>query len=89
VKHRNGADACEVNVMLKSIEGIYRDGKIELLEPAPCNASGRVIVTFLSSHAIDLAERGIDKQQAASLRQRLAAFATDWDDPQMDVYDAV
>ena len=33
--------------MLQSVEGIYRDGKVELLEPAPGNAGARVIVTFL------------------------------------------
>jgi len=33
--------------MLKSVEGVYRDGKVELLEPAPTNSTGRVIVTFL------------------------------------------
>ena len=39
--------------------------------------------------AVDLAERGIDEQQAADLRQRLKPFASDWDRPEMDVYDAV
>jgi hypothetical protein len=33
--------------VLNSVEGVYRDGKIELFEPAPTNAAGRVIVTFL------------------------------------------
>ncbi len=75
--------------MLKSVEGVYRDGKIELLEPAPDDAAGRVIVTFLSVAPVDLKERGIDKQQAGDLRRRLAVFADDWDRPEMDVYDAV
>lgn len=39
--------------MLKSIEGVYRDGKVELLEPAPDDATGRVIVTFLPSASQD------------------------------------
>ena len=34
--------------MLKSVEGIYHDGKIDLLEPVPPDVHGRVIVTFLS-----------------------------------------
>ncbi|MBC8872585.1 MAG: hypothetical protein H8E44_24385 [Planctomycetes bacterium] len=68
--------------MLRSIEGIYREGKVELLEPAPSDAEARVIVTFLSSETVDLAERGIDEEHAADLRRRLGAFAEDWDRPQ-------
>ena len=75
--------------MPQSVEGVYRDGKVELLEPAPANANGRVIVTFLSPASVDLAEQGIDEQQAADLRRRLAAFAGDWERPEMDVYDAL
>lgn len=76
--------------MVQSIEGVYRDGKVELLEPAPEGAAGRVIVTFVSNAtAIDLAQRGIDREQAAELRRRLATFAGDWQQPEMDVYDAL
>ena len=74
--------------MHASVEGIYRDGKIELLEPAPAGAAGRVLVTFLDSGSVDLADRGIDAAQAADLRRRLAAFEDDWNRPEMDVYDA-
>ena len=75
--------------MLKSVQGVYRDGKVELIEPAPEGVAGRVIVTFLSdATAVDLPQRGIDRQQAADLRGRLAAFAEDWERPEMDVYDA-
>ncbi len=63
--------------MLKSIEGVYRDGKVELLESVPGDVSGRVIVTFLDSSSVDLNERGIDQQQAADLRHRLQTFAED------------
>lgn len=75
--------------MHNSIEGVFRDGKVELLEPAPPNATGRVIVTFLSPMVVDLSQRGIPEEQAADLRRRLAAFAEDWDRPEMDVYDAL
>ncbi|MEX0612993.1 MAG: hypothetical protein WD738_16335 [Pirellulales bacterium] len=75
--------------MLKSVEGIYRDGRIELLESPPAELEGKVIVTFLSAGSVDLAERGIDERHAADLRQRLKAFAEDWDRPEMDAYDAV
>lgn len=51
-------------------------------------AVARVVVTFLSaSEPVDLAQRGIDAKQAVDLRARLAAFAEDWDRPDMDVYD--
>ena len=75
--------------MLKSFEGIFRQGKIELLEAPPAEMEGKVIVTFLGNGSVDLAERGIDEQQAADLRGRLKGMAADWDRPEMDVYDAV
>jgi hypothetical protein len=75
--------------MLKSIEGIFRDGKVELLEPAPSSKESRVIVTFLPAQSVPLADRGITPEQAADLRQRLKAFAEDWDRPEMDAYDAL
>jgi hypothetical protein len=34
--------------MLQAIEGIYRDGKVELTETPAGIAEGRVVVTFLS-----------------------------------------
>lgn len=75
--------------MIRSIEGEYRNGKIELLEPAPADAGGRVIITFLPRHGVDLASRGIDQGQPEELRSRLAAFAEDWQRDDMDVYDAL
>lgn len=74
--------------MLTSYEGVYRQGKLELLESPPAALEGRVIVTFLDDHAIDLAKRGIDEEQASDLRNRLATIADDWNRPDMDVYDA-
>jgi hypothetical protein len=74
--------------MLISIEGVYRNGKVELKElPANVNAERRVIVTFVEPKFIDLRERGIDEAQAADLRARLATFAEDWNSPEMDIYD--
>ena len=75
--------------MLKSVEGVYRNGKIELLESPPQGApESRVIVTFISEGApVDLATRGIAPAQAADLRGRLCAFAEDWERPEMSVYD--
>ena len=74
--------------MLRSVEGVYRDGKIELAElPGDVRDETRVIVTFLDSGHVDLRARGIDEAHAAELRARLATFAEDWDSPEMDLYD--
>jgi hypothetical protein len=73
--------------MLKSVRGVCRNGRIELVESLPEGGDREVIVTFLESDRIDLADRGIDESQAADLRHRLAAFAEDWERPEMDAYD--
>ena len=75
--------------MLKSFEGFFRRGKGRARGGSPAEMEGKVIVTFLGNGAVDLAERGIDEQQAADLRGRLKGMAADWDRPEMDVYDAV
>jgi hypothetical protein len=74
--------------MLTAIQGISRDGKIQLTE-APQNVRDNtpVIVTFLTSGNIELSARGIDGEQAADLRARLTTFAEEWDSPEMDIYD--
>ncbi len=73
--------------MLTSIRGVYRKGKVELIETPPnLPEESSVIVTFLEPAGVDLREHGIDEDQAAELRARLASFAEDWDDPDMDVY---
>lgn len=74
--------------MVKSVEGIYRNGKVELLEPLAGAEGSRVIVTLVRpAEPVDLRERGIDESQAADLRRRLASFAEDWDRPEMAAYD--
>jgi hypothetical protein len=74
--------------MVKSVEGVYRDGKVELLEPLDGAEGSRVIVTLVPSpRSIDLRERGIDESQAADLRGRLTSFAEDWNRPEMAAYD--
>ncbi len=76
--------------MLKSVEGILRNGKVELLEPPPHTAESKVLVTFLPAHSpVNFSQRGIDAAQSTDLRARLRPFAEDWDRPDMDVYDEV
>ena len=74
--------------MLISVQGVYRHGKIELMEqPGVIRDETRVVVTFLESGLIDLRTRGVNEEQAAELRARLATFAEDWDSPEMSIYD--
>jgi len=74
--------------MQKSIEGVYRNGKVELDEmPDDVHDEARVIVTFLDPREVDLRARGISEAQAAELRARLATFAEDWESPEIDIYD--
>ncbi len=55
--------------MLISVEGVYRNGKVELKElPANVNNDARVIITFVEPGSIDLRSRGIDEAQASDLR---------------------
>ena len=73
--------------MVKSVEGVYRNGKVELMEPLAGAEDLRVIVTLVQPvKPVDLGERG-DESQAADLRRRLAPFAEDWDRPDMSAYD--
>lgn len=73
--------------MSTTIEGTYRNGKIELSEtPQDVSEGTPVVVTFLSSNTINLQDRGINKAQAADLRARLSTFAKDWESPEMDIY---
>lgn len=68
-----------------TVEGIYKDGKVELSEPPPAISLARVLVTFLVPEDIDLRAIGISEEQAAELRSRFATFE-DWNDPEMDIY---
>lgn len=73
---------------MKSVEGVYRNGKVELVEPISEAEGSRVIVTWMPvANSVQLQDRGIDEPHAADLRHRLAAFAEDWDRPEMDIYD--
>lgn len=73
--------------MLKSVEGIYRNGKVELKEsPANIAEEVSVIVTFVDPCEIDLPSRGIGRPEAGKLRDALAAF-DDWIEPGMAIYD--
>lgn len=68
--------------MLTTVEGIDRNGKVELPElPGNLPEETRVLVTCLPIDRIDLEALGIDATQAAELRARLSSFADGWDCP--------
>lgn len=73
----------------KTFEGIYKEGKVVLLETPDDVDEARVIVTFIPADSVDLAPRDIDESQAANLRARLQTFAEDWERPEMGAYDAL
>jgi hypothetical protein len=53
--------------MVKSVEGIYRNGKVELVEPLAEAEGSRVIVTWVHpAEPVDLRERGIDEPSVES-----------------------
>jgi hypothetical protein len=54
-----------------------------------CESSDDAAGREVEGKLIDLAARGIDQEQAASLCSRLAAFAEDWQRPDMDAYDSL
>ncbi|MGK7898487.1 MAG: hypothetical protein AB4372_33945 [Xenococcus sp. (in: cyanobacteria)] len=74
--------------MLTSVEGVYRNGRVELTEqPKNIPEGTSVIVTFVSSNDIDLASQGIGREQAKILRESLATFSDYWDSDEMSIYD--
>ena len=74
--------------MLISVEGVYRNGRVELTEsPSNVPEGTCVIVTFVGTNDVDLASQGIDREQAEVLRSSLTTFSDDWDSPEMSIYD--
>jgi hypothetical protein len=70
-----------------TIEGTYKDGKVELTQRPAEIIQSRVLVTFLESKDMDLPSRGIDEAKAADLRARLKTFVEDWERPEASIYD--
>jgi len=74
-------------MMLMTITGKYRNGRIELNEtPKQIANDALVIVTFIETSAEDLRAHGISEREAAELRAKFAMFE-DWHDAEMTVYD--
>lgn len=72
--------------MLKSVEGIYKDGKIELSELPSDVKQSRVIVTFLESEPVEQASQMITFGMFAGSNQsteedfKIAEFCGDTND---------
>jgi hypothetical protein len=79
----------EVKTKPKTVESIFRNGKIELAEDPLDVEEARVIVTFLSESVVNLSDLGIDNAQTTNLRARIRTFAEDWERPEMGAYDAL
>lgn len=74
--------------MSTSVEGFFRNGRIELVEtPSNVRDNTPVVVTFLEAQPVDLLALGFEAEQTAELRARLSAFAEEWDSPEMAAYD--
>ncbi len=72
--------------MLNSVEGIYRNGQIELLETPRDVQEARVIVTFLPVHGPGQPPE-FTKAELVELRGKFAAWEEDWNAPGMEAYD--
>jgi hypothetical protein len=69
-----------------TIEGTYKNGQVMLSE-IPNLSESKVLITFLATQEINLAERGINETQAFELKSKLSSIANDWSEPEMDIYD--
>jgi len=68
-----------------TVEGVYKNGKIELLESVSADDQSKILVTFLGNSDVSLSSLRIDETEAAELRDQLRTFE-DWNDPELDVY---
>ena len=75
--------------MVKCVEGVYKKGRVELLEKPGVSEGARAYVTFVPDDGVDLKARGIEREHARDLRSRLSTFTDDWELPEMEAYDAL
>lgn len=73
--------------MIQSVEGVFRNGKVELLAEPENIHEARVIVTFLPDAIRQPGEPGFTPEELADLRGKLAAWEEDWNAPGMELYD--
>ena len=71
-----------------SVAGIFRDGKVELLETPPAVNNTKVIVTFLPEESASRGDLTLSAAELAELRWKLASWQEDWNASGMEDYDA-
>jgi hypothetical protein len=80
-------DTVETLNMIQTVEGVFRNGKVELLESPQGIHAARVIVTFLPGAVGPEGEPSFTPEEIADLRGKLAAWEDDWNAPGMEAYD--
>ena len=73
--------------MIQTVEGIFRNGKVELLEEPANVIESRVIVTFLPVTMGPDVSPAFTHEEVADLSGKLAAWEEDWNAPGMEAYD--
>ena len=73
--------------MIQTVEGIFRNGKVELLEEPANIHEARVIVTFLPAEIGPNGGSAFTPDEVAEVRGKLAAWEEDWHAPGMEAYD--
>lgn len=79
--------------MLQTIEGVYEDGRVDLVERPQNVGRARVIVTFLSSPNEPQSNTALPEPpqftpaELAELRAKVSAWDEDWNAPGMEAYD--
>jgi hypothetical protein len=72
--------------MIQTLEGVFRNGKVELLQVPENVREARVIVTFLPEH-IESDSQTLTPDEVADVRGKLEAWEEDWNAPGMEAYD--
>jgi hypothetical protein len=75
--------------MLQAVEGVYREGKVELLEVPAGVQEARVIVTFLPASPAAGTQPPLTDAEVEELRWRLESWEEDWSAPGMEAYDGL
>jgi hypothetical protein len=74
--------------MIQTVEGVFKNGKVELLEEPENVRDSRVLVTFLPEAGGPVGGPLFSADEMADLRGKLAAWEEDWNAPGMEEYDA-
>ncbi len=72
--------------MNQTVDGILRNGKVELLEEPRDVREARVIVTFLPDVPLCSESSAPSPDEIADLHGKLAAWQEDWNAPGMEAY---